>query len=123
MNIRRKLVLALGAGTFTAPFAARAQSPPATAGKIWRVGFLASPGRPVDLDAHYYGAFKHGMRELGYVEGKNLIIEWRWAGGDTKRLAGLAAELLAGARRRACRPPTASMSRKYSSIKTRKPVM
>ena len=97
MNTRRKLVVALGAGAFTAPFSARAQQPntPAgAAGKIWRVGFLASPGRPVDLDAHYYGAFKHGMRELGYVEGKNLIIEWRWAGGEVKRLDALAAELV-----------------------------
>ena len=94
MNIRRKLIAAAGAGALTAPLASLAQPPPAPAGKIWRVGFLASPGRPVDLDAHYYGAFKHGMRELGYVEGKNLIIEWRWAEGDAKRLAGLAAELL-----------------------------
>jgi putative tryptophan/tyrosine transport system substrate-binding protein len=94
MNYRRKLTLALGAGALTASLPSRAQQPAAAAGKIWRVGFLASPGRPANLDAHYYGAFKHGMRDLGYDDGKNLVIEWRFADGDTKRLAGLAAELL-----------------------------
>ena len=97
MKNRRTLIAALGTGALAAPFAALAQQPAAPAGapgKIWRVGFLASPGRPVDLDAHYYGAFKHGMRDLGYVEGKNLVIEWHFAAGDTKRLAGLAAELV-----------------------------
>ena len=94
MNQRRTLLAALGAGAVTAPFAARAQAPPATAGKIWRVGFLALPGRPADLDSHYYAAFKHGMRELGYVEGKNLIIEWRWAEGRPERLPDFAAELV-----------------------------
>ena len=97
MYQRRTLLAALGAGAVTAPFTALAQQPSApagAAGKIWRVGFLALPGRPADLDSHYYGAFKHGMRELGYIEGKNLIIEWRWAGGEIKRLDALAAELV-----------------------------
>ena len=94
MNQRRTLLAAMGAGAVTAPFAARAQAPPAAAGKVWRVGFLALPRQPADLDSHYYAAFKHGMRELGYVEGKNLIIEWRWAGGEIKRLDALAAELV-----------------------------
>ena len=94
VNQRRTLLAALGTGALTAPFAVRAQAPVAAAGKIWRVGFLALPGRPAGLDSHYYAAFKHGMRELGYVEGKNLIIEWRWAGGEVKRLDALAAELV-----------------------------
>ncbi len=94
VNTRRKLIAAAGAGTLTAPFASLAQSPPATAGEIWRVGFLASPGRPVNLDAHYHGGFRHGMRDLGYVEGKNLVVDWYFADGDPKRLAGLAAELV-----------------------------
>ncbi len=98
MNHRRKLIIAAGPGIFAASFFSFAQQPgqaalPAT-GKIWRIGFLALPGRPADLDSHYYAAFKHGMRELGYVEGKNLIIEWRWAGGEIKRLDALAAELV-----------------------------
>jgi putative tryptophan/tyrosine transport system substrate-binding protein len=63
-------------------------------GKVWRIGFLAL--RHVDfLDSdYYYGPFTQGMRELGYVEGKNLAIEWRSADGDVQRLPGLAAELV-----------------------------
>ena len=62
--------------------------------KTWRVGVLAS--RHVDFtDAdNYYGPFRQGMRELGYVEGKNLVIEWRSAEGKAERLPELAAELV-----------------------------
>src|ERR1019366_498114 len=42
----------------------------------------------------YYGPFRQGMRELGYVEGKDLVIEWRSAEGNNARLPGLAAELV-----------------------------
>jgi len=63
--------------------------------KVWRVGFLALPMRPDGLDASRFGAFVRGMRDLGYVEGVNLIIEWRFAGGDIARLPKLAAELVA----------------------------
>ena len=89
MNTRRKLVLAIGAGAF-APYASFAQQP----GKVWRVGFLSL--RHVDfVDAdYYYGPFTQGMRELGYVEGKNLVIEWRSAEGKSERLPELAAELV-----------------------------
>ena len=43
---------------------------------------------------YYYGPFRQGMRELGYVEGKNLVIEWRSAEGKNERLPSLAAELV-----------------------------
>ncbi|MSP96592.1 MAG: ABC transporter substrate-binding protein, partial [Betaproteobacteria bacterium] len=43
---------------------------------------------------YYYGPFRQGMRELGYVEGKNLVIEWRSAEGNNERLPDLAAELV-----------------------------
>ena len=56
--------------------------------KIWRVGFLA-PRRPASLDCDPYGAFALGMRELGYVEGNNLLIEWRFADGRMERLPQL----------------------------------
>ena len=100
MNQRRTLVLALGSGALTAPFAALAQQPNAPAapagapGKIWRVGFLSLPTRPANLDTHYLGAFAQGMRELGYVEGKNLLIEWRFADNAPQRLPALAQELV-----------------------------
>ena len=62
-------------------------------GKVWRVGFLAQRTRRESLDADMYGAFVRGMRELGYVEGRNLVIEWRYADGKVERLPELAAEL------------------------------
>ena len=97
MKLRRKLVAALGAGTLTAPFASLAQQPAAPAGppgKIWRVGFLSIPTRPANLDTHYLGAFAQGMRDLGYVEGGNLVIEWRFADNVNQRLPALAEELV-----------------------------
>jgi putative ABC transport system substrate-binding protein len=63
-------------------------------GTTWRVGFLSARRRPVSLAADYYGAFLQGMRDLGYVEGKNLTIEWRFADGKYDRLPGMAAELV-----------------------------
>jgi ABC transporter substrate binding protein len=62
--------------------------------RIWRVGFLALPERPDLLENSRFGAFGRGMRELGYIEGKNLLIEWRFASGETGRLAALAAQLV-----------------------------
>jgi putative ABC transport system substrate-binding protein len=80
----------LGASVLAAPFGVLAQQ----ANKIWRVGFLAA--RHVDFvdTDYYYGPFRQGMRELGYVEGKNLLIEWRSSEGKPERLAALAAELV-----------------------------
>ncbi len=97
MHQRRTLLNALGASALAAPFASFAQQPAApagAAGKIWRVGILVLQDRTSGLDPQFSGAFVPAMRELGYVEGKNLLIEWRFADGDTKRLPALAAELL-----------------------------
>lgn len=90
MNRRRKLVIALGAGVLVVPLACLAQQQ----GKVWRVGFLNARRRPVSLDTDFLGAFPTGMRDLGYVEGKNLVIEWRFADGQYERLSDLAAELV-----------------------------
>ena len=90
MNARRKLLIALGAGALTVPFASFAQQQ----GKVWRVGFLSQVGRPESLDSDSYGGFPRGMHQLGYVEGKNLVIEWRYADGKVERLPNLAAELV-----------------------------
>ncbi len=89
MARRRRLILALGAGALAAPLLSFAQQQV----KVSRVGFLA-PRRPVDLATDVYGGFLRGMRELGYIEGKNLVIEWRYADGVPDRLPGLAAELV-----------------------------
>jgi putative ABC transport system substrate-binding protein len=90
MNNRRKLAIALGAGTLTIPFASIAQQQ----GKVWRVGFLALRQITISDTDYYYGPFRQGMRELGYIEGNNLFIEWRSAEGNPTRLPSLAAELV-----------------------------
>src|ERR1700686_681596 len=88
MNARRRLVLALMAGALTAPFASFAQQPAKSA----RIGFLA-PAFPQVLYTRLQ-AFRDGLRELGYVEGKNLQLEVRWGEGKLERLPTLAAELV-----------------------------
>jgi putative ABC transport system substrate-binding protein len=90
MITRRKVLIALGAGALAAPFGSFAQQQ----GKIWRVGFLSLRPRPASLDSDVFGAFRLGMSELGYVEGKNLLIEWRFADNKYERLPALAAELV-----------------------------
>jgi putative ABC transport system substrate-binding protein len=87
VTTRRDFVIALGACAFTRDLRAQER------GKMWRVGFLA-PRRPASIESDPYGAFAAGMRELGYVEGRNLVIEWRFADGNFERLAELAAELV-----------------------------
>jgi putative ABC transport system substrate-binding protein len=90
MNKRRKLVLAIGANVLAVPLASFAQQ----RSKVGRVGFLSARSRPVSLDSDEYGGFPQGMRELGYVEGKNLVIDWRYAEGKYERLPELLAELI-----------------------------
>jgi putative ABC transport system substrate-binding protein len=85
MNRRAFLGLA-AAGMVAAPRAARAQQP----GKVYRIGFLSlQSGLTSTTDA-----FRLGLRELGYVEGRNVIIEYRWAAQKEERLPELAADLV-----------------------------
>ena len=87
---RRGMLVVLGACALSRPFTLRAQGQ----GKVWRVGFLSA--RRVDSiqsDVVFSG-FHRGMRELGYVDGKNLTIELRSAQGNYERLAELAANLV-----------------------------
>ena len=62
------------------------------AGKTWRVGYLGN-ANPT-LSAPSRDAFRQGLRELGWVEGQNVSIEYRWAGGHLDRLPALASELV-----------------------------
>lgn len=82
---RRKFLLAAGA-LLTAPLAARAQP----AGRIHRIGFL----RRTTPEPATFEAFRQGLRELGYSESQNIVIEQRYAHGAAERLPGLAAELI-----------------------------
>lgn len=90
MSTRRRFLLALGISTLWVPLDIPAQPQR----KIWRVGFLSPRRRPTSLASDYYGAFPQRLSELGYVEGENLIIEWRFADGDYERLPGMAAEFV-----------------------------
>jgi putative ABC transport system substrate-binding protein len=69
-------------------FPARAQQP----AKVPRIGFLTTVSPSTISDR--VEAFRQGLRELGYVEGKNIVIEWRYAEGKADRVLGLAAELV-----------------------------
>jgi putative ABC transport system substrate-binding protein len=88
VSTRRALVIAIGAGAVVAPFGTAGQPQ----GKVARVGFLTLNSAP--LSAQHTAAFLSGMRELGYVEGRNLTVEWRFADGSFERLPVLAAELV-----------------------------
>ncbi len=92
MNNRRKLIVALGAGALTAPFGAYAQQQPQ---KIARIGFLSGRSTPTattpDPNAD---AFRQGLRDLGYIEGKNILIESRYAEAKPDRVPSLVAEFL-----------------------------
>src|SRR5882762_10497628 len=59
--------------------------------KIYRIGVLGSGSRPSPTAP---SPLKEGLRELGWVEGKNIVFELRYAEGEQERLAGLAAELV-----------------------------
>jgi len=90
MMNRRTIVAALASILAGLPFSAGAQQQ----GKAWRVGFFYFGSRQSALTTGRYNAFVEGMRELGYVEGKNLIIEARFGDAETARLPGLASDLV-----------------------------
>jgi putative ABC transport system substrate-binding protein len=83
-----RLIATLALVILTAPLAAEAQQ----ATTVYRLGRL-SPGSPL-LGAHLWEAVRQGLRDLGYVEGQNLIVEYRYAEGSEERLRDLAAELV-----------------------------
>jgi len=85
---RRSFIGALAGGLLTAPFAAEAQQ----AAKVARIGYLATN---LAANPHLREAFRQGLQDLGYVEGRNLVIEYRDAEGKDERLPALAAELVA----------------------------
>ncbi len=60
--------------------------------KLWRIGLLSSSSP--SLHAPRLNALRQGLRELGYVEGQNIIMEYRYAEGKLERLPNLAAELV-----------------------------
>jgi putative ABC transport system substrate-binding protein len=91
MKTRREFLVAGGAGlcVFAAPLASLAQQ-----GKLRRIGFLANGARPASLESDLLGNFPRGMRDLGYVEGRDYVIEWRFAEGGRENFPALAADLV-----------------------------
>ncbi len=90
MVSRRHVVISLGAGVLAssrAPFAQQQQA------KTPRIGFL-HPAVPQNNSSPFLEDLRQGLRELGYVEGKNLHLEIRWGEGKLERLPALAAELV-----------------------------
>ena len=90
MNGRRDLLILLGVAA-AAPRAVLAQAKP-PADRIWRIGFLSSAS--ASSYAYRVEALRAGLRDLGYVEGRNIAIEFRWAEGNYERLHEFAAELV-----------------------------
>jgi hypothetical protein len=84
---RREFITLVGGAAAGWPLAARAQQT-----KVARIGFLGS----VSASSHAprLAAFRAGLRDLGWLEGTNLFIEYRWAEGNYERLRGLADELI-----------------------------
>ena len=85
---RRAFITLVGGSMLAGPLAAEAQR----AAKIDRIGYLATN---LADSSHWREAFLQGLRDLGYVESRNVVIEYRDAEGKLERLPALAAELVA----------------------------
>lgn len=85
MITRRKFLVSLGTGVLSAPLVSLAQQPK----KIPRIGYLMTVS--AEFDKGRQAAFQQGLQELGYIEDRNVVIEWRHAPGRVEKLPELAA--------------------------------
>jgi len=88
MNCRRNLILGIGAASVVFPLKSFAQAP----NKVWRIAYLDLGARQSVVDAGRHSALIDGLRERGFIEGKNLVLEGRYGDGNVDRMDGLAAE-------------------------------
>src|SRR5262249_58154328 len=84
---RRVFIMLIGGAAAALPFAARAQQPAMPV-----IGFMHAG--VATAHTHVVAAVRHGLQESGYVESRNLAIEYRWANNEKDRLPGLAADLV-----------------------------
>jgi putative tryptophan/tyrosine transport system substrate-binding protein len=89
---RREFISLLGGVAAAWPFPAIAQQ---SSGKVWRVAWLSPVFADTVFDREIIDAFRSEMRELGYVEGKNLVVDSRFGEGHIERLPSLMSELIA----------------------------
>src|SRR6266850_350515 len=89
MRCRIRLLVTLALGLLVALLTAEAQP----ASRLPRIGFLGNS--TAALEANLVGPFRDGLRDLGYVEGENILLEYRWAEGNYERFPSLIAELIA----------------------------
>jgi putative ABC transport system substrate-binding protein len=89
MMKRGAFLRTVSVGLIAAPRGAEAQQ----TGRVCRIGFLGNS--TAALEANLVGPFREGLRELGYDEGRNVVIEYRWAEAKYERLPALIAELIA----------------------------
>ena len=87
-GVNRRDFLNAAAGLLAAPLAAEAQQ----AAKVFRIGYLSAPTR--ESVQGILDAFLRALRELGWIDGQNVVIEYRWAEGHLERLPGLAEDLV-----------------------------
>ncbi|MFM9969537.1 MAG: ABC transporter substrate-binding protein [Burkholderiales bacterium] len=90
MNRRDSIIRLFALGAAGNPLSSLAQ----TQTRVWRIGRLNHTRRPESPESHWTGAFPIGMRELGYIEGKNLITEEHYSDGDPERLLAQMAGLM-----------------------------
>ena len=90
MIYRREVITLLGGAAAAWPLAARAQQPE----RMRRIGVLLSQAESDPVAQSYIATFAARLRELGWTEGKNLLIDYRWGGGNATRMPPLARELV-----------------------------
>jgi putative ABC transport system substrate-binding protein len=99
LDVRRRQFISLLGGAAAAsslscslswPFAARAQQPD----RVRRIGVLSAYAETDPLQRGYSGAFQRGLRDFGWINGRNIRVDYRWSAGDVARMRALAAELV-----------------------------
>ncbi len=85
-----RIIIALLLGSLAPPLSVDAQQ----VGKVYRIGVLANAPPTTPEVSRNWGAFRQGLGERGWVEGQNIVIEYRWAEGRVERFPSLAAELV-----------------------------